>query len=236
LGGNSKSKQSKIQYGRRIWGSKCGYHKPEAFLKEEIYDMTKVAITIISMLLALLLLASCEVTSNNGNKASTPPNIPTAYPIEPEPSLDSTAPATETDEHAWKGHGYRYTSEALGITIEFPPEWKWILDILEINGGISLYTYPRPRDPQEYAFTGNIGWIGVIGTQERDTLINSNDWSNYPYQVLYDAEGVFVYISYPTEAQYYSEFPEDAETEVRYTTVENGIRDGEYEIYIIHTT
>jgi hypothetical protein len=148
-----------------------------------------------------------------------------------------TNPTDLPAEHTWKGSGYRYTSEALGITIEFPPEWEGIFDIIEGNGGFSLNVFPRPRDPERDPISGymmgNIGWIGFTNVRDKEALVNSRDWPITPHTVLYDENDGFVYMYHSHAPQVgYGESEEDMEIYVRYHTVYDGIINGEYEIYI----
>ena len=148
--------------------------------------------------------------------------------------FDSPEPEITPDEHLWKGNGYRYTSEIHGITFEFPPEWEDVLEIIEQDGQILPCIYPRPRDPSpEYpAFKGIIGYIDVVPAEEKDAIVNKEIWSALPYEVLYDADGIFVYIGYPSEPQYPMEIEADIEAGVRYDIVSDGFRNGLYEIYV----
>ncbi len=77
--------------------------------------------------LLLLLCASCTPA------AEDPPPPTSTLEATPEPSPTPT-------RHAWYGSGYSYTSEPLGVRVEFPPEWEermtlvageWEFEVLE---------------------------------------------------------------------------------------------------------
>ena len=52
---------------------------------------------------------------------------PSPMPTQPEVTIPSNSP--EATLHEWSGDGFSYTSENLGITVAFPPEWENLMTI-----------------------------------------------------------------------------------------------------------
>src|SRR5699024_3216864 len=72
------------------------------------------------MLSCCLILSLCTACTQ-----SLTDNIET--PTQTEPTIPSNSPEVNLGE--WSGDGFSYTSENLGITVEFPPEWENLMTI-----------------------------------------------------------------------------------------------------------
>jgi len=206
----------------------------------------RTAIVAAVIAVSILLLASCGFFTGFDAKSPSPPVA------SPSPTADNNgaklsentdvSPVTQSSEssgvpsgRAWKGSGYRYTSDTLGITVEFPPEWKGLLDIYESKGespmgtGISLDQAHLPTDPEpkDNDFTWNVGWIGFAAAKDKQVLLDWNNWQEIPKDILHDGDDGFVYIAYS-----HIPGPQNGKYSEQHKMILEGIKNGDYEVYI----
>ena len=73
--------------------------------------------------------SSCHIT--NHDISTSPTSSPYITKSPSSPFTDEPMPTTTEAPHDWIGNGYSYSSDTLGITVEFPPNWNEYVNIFE---------------------------------------------------------------------------------------------------------
>lgn len=73
--------------------------------------------------------SSCHIT--NHDISTSPTSSPYITESPSSPFTDEPMPTNTEAPHDWIGNGYSYSSDTLGITVEFPPNWNEYVNIFE---------------------------------------------------------------------------------------------------------
>lgn len=145
-----------------------------------------------------------------------------------------------SENHDWSGSGYSYTSEAMGVRVEFPPEWAELMTMVE-----GKWTYEGEKRPcidlmgswdseDPFSCIGTIFWkpkTDAYSVFEDDgwtiTLAETNEGK---YICFLEGMNRLRWSYYEEEAPYYPE------RDNAFITVQDGITVGEWEIEILEPT
>jgi hypothetical protein len=172
----------------------------------------------------------------------------TATPVSPaetSPFSSFTQPWLDLYPYSFisvTSHERIFESKLIGITVELPEKWDGMFEFREEISNqshahnftsLSIYTKPQPiPDNIENLHTN---WIAGFVRYRKDiwerTMAPGNEIvaTEMPRCVVAEDENSIVVLSYPRDVQYDIQNAEIAE---RYSTVEEGLRNGEYKVQI----
>ena len=163
-------------------------------------------------------------------------NIETLSPMptQPEATIPSNSP--EALLHEWSGDGFSYTSENLGITVEFPPEWE---NLMTISDDITYEYFVEGQSEPLNCVTlkaihgGENGEIPIAYIYWRAADDHGPEADYGECVTLVEREGNVCLCWMPMNTKIGLELLEDTALYDEYDIVEQGILSGEYEIELL---
>ena len=155
-------------------------------------------------------------------------------PTQPEITIPSNSP--EVAPHDWSGDGFSYTSENLGITIAFPPEWE---NLMTISDDITFEYFAEEQDEPLNCITlkaihgAEDGTIPISYIYWRAAEDHGPEADFGECVTLAEREGNVCLYWMPMNTKIGLELLEDTTLYDEYDIVEQGILSGEYEIEMI---
>lgn len=145
-----------------------------------------------------------------------------------------------SENHKWFGSGYSYTSEALGVRVEFPPEWEqyFTFEEEEVEGLLRSGKSGRvirlasefvfEDDPEYDTAFARIYWVpkgdeGFVWNDETLVTLWESDEGAYICEV-----NTMLQLNFDPNPGVGGPRPEYAEIRTVYETVQNGIFAGEW--------
>lgn len=164
-------------------------------------------------------------------------NIATPQTHEPVSPTPSILPSSEPSYPNWAGDGYTYTSDQLGITVEFPPEWK---DLITMSDCLSYEGFLIDRPDQVNCISIDVSgdYVKTVTELDPNTAIAYIYWCppntggpEYNYgqavKLIEESDGSRCYCHLPMNS---IAFEEGSTMWNIYYMVEQGILNGEYVI------
>lgn len=190
--------------------------------------MRKYFFLVLCCCLLLSLCAACTRPLMGRTETSSP------MPTRPQITTPSNSP--EADLHKWSGDGFSYTSENLGITVEFPPEWE---NLMTISDDVTYEYFVEERSEPLNCVTLK----AIHGREEGEIPIAYIYWraaddhgpeADFGECVtLVEREGNVCLCWMPMNTKIGLELLEDTTLYDEYDIVEQGILSGEYEIELL---
>lgn len=154
-------------------------------------------------------------------------------PTQSEPTIPSNS--SEANLGEWSGDGFSYTSENLGITVEFPPEWE---NLMTISDDITYeYFVEGQSEPLSCvtlnAIHGEEGAIPIAYIYWRTVDDHGPEADFGECVTLVEREGSVCLCWMPMNTKIGLEILEDTTLYDEYNIVEQGILSGEYEIKML---
>lgn len=210
---------------------------------------------VLALLLCLCLAACSPAAEVTPTPAPTPSPTPTAPPTaEPTPvptpelaPVPTPSSSWSRDKraypHYWSSYSYTYTSEVLGFTIKFPPEWEEYFTLEEVEEEVGLRNVTTGECiyrtdpslvlmPKGFDFGGESHPLARIIWVPNEWLLDSEsgDWLT-----LAEKEGGRYICSLDTSLRlWFMPYlrPDNAEFVVT-SEVQGGIMDGRWEIEVL---
>lgn len=203
-----------------------------------------------------------NMTHRGGDLRPYPPVL-TAPPSTPTPRPTSTPEPTPTAPGWSEGEGYSYTSEDLGITVEFPPEWKEYVSFREeqrdrclqrdngerLDAAVLFLMPPEDTadkiyqdwqelflsDPYSHSFA-QICWVpNGMRWQESTGCTYVTLWENDEGKYVGRYDPMELSISYSLASWSLVSDPADRERlHTACEAVQSGLRDGQYRVESLH--